>query len=498
MRDLPPRTGRSILRRSLAALAVGAMLATTAPLASADELDDQRAKVGAEIGQLGSQRTTLQQAIAAQRGVVGQADASNAAAIRALQEAETRLAGAQAELAAAESQLAESEALDRQRQEELEAAEIALEKARADVAAAQAAYDSLNRRIDREVSLVTQQNGPLVNLALLLTDTDAASLHRNAQLGDTLFDVSAFELDEAERLRFQLDEAERRADEAEQAAVEARQAAAEQLEVSKAARQRAADLEASVAELVADRDAAAQAASAVLQEEQAVQASMEADAAAVEQRIQQRMADAAALDGKIAERDRIRAEEARKAREAEAKRQREAAARKKAAAAKSKQSAPSRGGSSSSRSESRPAPKPKPDPVSSGSWSGFVRPAGRISSHYGMRVHPVTGIYKLHDGTDFAASCGTPLRAADDGVVTQRYYNRGYGNRLMIDHGRVNGYNVTTGYNHASRYIVGVGQRVKKGQTIGYVGNTGYSTGCHLHLMVWENGRVVNPMNRWF
>ena len=115
-----------------------------------------------------------------------------------------------------------------------------------------------------------------------------------------------------------------------------------------------------------------------------------------------------------------------------------------------------------------------------------------------MRVHPVTGVYKLHDGTDFGASCGTPMKAAYDGVVTERYYNRGYGNRLMIDHGTVRGVNVTTGYNHASRYIVRVGQRVSKGQTIGYVGTTGYSTGCHLHLMVWENGRVKNPMSRWF
>lgn len=122
----------------------------------------------------------------------------------------------------------------------------------------------------------------------------------------------------------------------------------------------------------------------------------------------------------------------------------------------------------------------------------------RITSPFGMRVHPVTGVYKLHDGTDFGASCGTPMKAAYDGVVTERYYNRGYGNRLMIDHGTIRGVNVTTGYNHASRYIVGVGQRVSKGQVIGYVGTTGYSTGCHLHLMVWENGRVKNPMSRWF
>jgi murein DD-endopeptidase MepM/ murein hydrolase activator NlpD len=67
----------------------------------------------------------------------------------------------------------------------------------------------------------------------------------------------------------------------------------------------------------------------------------------------------------------------------------------------------------------------------------------------------------------------------------------------MIDHGYLGGRYVTTGYNHASRYIVHVGQRVQKGQVIGYVGSTGFSTGCHLHLMVWLNGRLRNPMT-WF
>ncbi len=115
-----------------------------------------------------------------------------------------------------------------------------------------------------------------------------------------------------------------------------------------------------------------------------------------------------------------------------------------------------------------------------------------------MRLHPVLGYWKLHDGTDFGAACGTAIKAAGDGVVSERYYNAGYGNRLMIDHGKINGRYVTTGYNHATRYIVSVGQRVRKGQVIGYVGTTGYSTGCHLHLMVWENGTVVNPMSRYF
>ena len=115
-----------------------------------------------------------------------------------------------------------------------------------------------------------------------------------------------------------------------------------------------------------------------------------------------------------------------------------------------------------------------------------------------MRLHPVRKVWKLHDGTDYGASCNTPLRAAADGVVTERYYNAGYGNRLMIDHGRINGKFMTTGYNHATHYTVKVGQRVKQGDVIGYVGSTGYSTGCHLHLMVWVNGKVTNPQTVGF
>jgi murein DD-endopeptidase MepM/ murein hydrolase activator NlpD len=129
---------------------------------------------------------------------------------------------------------------------------------------------------------------------------------------------------------------------------------------------------------------------------------------------------------------------------------------------------------------------------------GFSFPvAAHITSPFGMRFHPVLHYWKLHDGTDFGASCGTPIRAASSGRVAERYYNAGYGNRLMIDHGYISGRYVTTGYNHASRYIVHVGQRVRKGQVIGYVGTTGFSTGCHLHLMVWINGRLRNPMT-WF
>jgi murein DD-endopeptidase MepM/ murein hydrolase activator NlpD len=140
---------------------------------------------------------------------------------------------------------------------------------------------------------------------------------------------------------------------------------------------------------------------------------------------------------------------------------------------------------------------PRHIPDDPGNSSGLSRPINTyITSPYGMRFHPILHIWKLHDGTDFGAGCGTPIHAAADGVVTDKYYNGGYGNRLFVSHGVINGSSITTVYNHLSKYKAHVGQRVKKGQVIGYVGTTGYSTGCHLHFMVYQDGNVVNPM-RW-
>lgn len=130
-------------------------------------------------------------------------------------------------------------------------------------------------------------------------------------------------------------------------------------------------------------------------------------------------------------------------------------------------------------------------PVAPGSWHAPVN--GPITSSYGMRVHPVTGIYKLHDGTDYGAPCGAPIRSPLGGRVTQVTYHGAYGWRAFIDHGTVNGRHLVTSMNHATHYVVRPGQSVSAGQLVGHVGTTGWSTGCHLHLMAWSNGQLVNP-----
>jgi murein DD-endopeptidase MepM/ murein hydrolase activator NlpD len=127
---------------------------------------------------------------------------------------------------------------------------------------------------------------------------------------------------------------------------------------------------------------------------------------------------------------------------------------------------------------------------------GFLHPVpGVVSSGFGMRLHPVLKIWKLHDGTDFAAGCGIAIRAPYAGVVTRALFHSAYGNRLFLSHGSVDGVHVETAFNHAARYLVQPGQRVSRGQVIGEVGSTGLSTGCHLHLMVWLDGRLSNPMS---
>ena len=122
---------------------------------------------------------------------------------------------------------------------------------------------------------------------------------------------------------------------------------------------------------------------------------------------------------------------------------------------------------------------------------------GYITSPFGYRIHPIYGYYSLHNGVDFGASCGAPMYAAAPGRVIAQYYQSAWGNRLIIDHGWQRGVGLATIYNHATHYVVGVGQRVSRGQLVGYVGSTGWSTGCHLHFTVMANGVAVDPMN-WF
>ena len=134
------------------------------------------------------------------------------------------------------------------------------------------------------------------------------------------------------------------------------------------------------------------------------------------------------------------------------------------------------------------------------SFTGFICPVksySRISSEYGWRKNPVSGINKLHAGIDIAAAGGTPIYAAASGYVqVAGWSSGGYGNYVIIYHGKMSdGVAYTTLYGHMKAVATTAGKYVQQGELIGYVGSTGNSTGNHLHLEVWKGGSKANAVN---
>jgi murein DD-endopeptidase MepM/ murein hydrolase activator NlpD len=121
-------------------------------------------------------------------------------------------------------------------------------------------------------------------------------------------------------------------------------------------------------------------------------------------------------------------------------------------------------------------------------------PGFPITSPFGYRIHPITQTRRLHTGTDFGTPCGTPIHAAGDGVVVSAGWAGGYGNRVVVSHGRTGGSNVASAYSHNTRLTVSPGDRVSQGDVIALAGTTGSSTGCHLHFEIMQGGGYVNPM----
>ena len=114
----------------------------------------------------------------------------------------------------------------------------------------------------------------------------------------------------------------------------------------------------------------------------------------------------------------------------------------------------------------------------------------RFNTIFGMRKHPIHGDWRNHNGLDLTADMGTPVYATGDGVVILAHYNGGYGNVIFLSHG----YGFETRYAHLSKYKVTQGQKVKRGDLIGYVGSTGLSTNPHLHYEVLYNNKWINPI----
>lgn len=483
MSDLPDvRSNGWRTRLTTGVLAVSVASALTlglmAPVASADSLTDRRQQVA--------------QQLAKTRSDLNESSAALSAAGVAVDEAQSRLDQARAALAQTETELADARARDRQMAKKLVKAKAALAAAKRAVAKAQRALDAEVAMAGVMVRDQFQQQTNLLPLAVLMQGDSTVDLQTRLQWSTTMFDTSAFTIDKLTVLKAKL-----AAEKAVQAKLTAqiaddRRAAAANLVLKRKLELRAAAQERSVSYLVQQRRAIENAAAQDVAQDKRHYAKLAQERASVEHRIAVRVAKAKAAAARKAAHERAVQAAAQRAAA-------KAAARSAAAAKRAKKSA------STPVHRSNPAPAPAPSrgsssgsSRSSGAHHGFIYPVSApITSPYGMRFHPVLHYWKLHDGTDFGAGCGTPIHAAYAGRVAERYYNAGYGNRLMIDHGKVDGRYVTTGYNHAIRYIVSVGQHVSQGQVIGYVGTTGFSTGCHLHLMVWLDGSVVNPMT-WY
>ena len=244
-----------------------------------------------------------------------------------------------------------------------------------------------------------------------------------------------------------------------------------------------------------DRATAAKASLDALAAQQASQAStVQAKSAAEAASLGQMQAESTRLSGVIKARAAAALKRARIA--AAANRRAKAAAAARAAAAE-RAAAAARAAASTTVRPSRPSSgsttRPPAAPASGGPLSAPTT-EGWISSEFGMRFHPIDRVWRLHSGRDYAAPCGTPIKAAAPGVIIESGFNVGYGNRVIVDHGVINGVALTTTYNHLESIRTRSGS-VKRGQVVGYEGSTGKSNGCHLHFEVYEDGDFVDPRN---
>ena len=440
--------GRRTARIAVAvAIASALSLALLGPPAAADELVAHRARVKQQITKTKSD--------------LNESTKTLSKAAVAVDKAQNKLDTASAQLAATRQELTAAQVKDAQMEGRLRQARSDLAAAVAAVAAGQARLNAEQAKAGQLIRDQYQQQTNLLPVAVLVDPHSTEDWQTRLQWSTTLFDTTQAQIDRLTVLQRQLNAARVRQADLEAKVAAARREAAANLKIKRSLEARATAEEATVAQLVRQRKTAEKAAATDVAQDKARYSQLIKERASVERRISARIAKAAAA--------------------------RKRAAQQKADAARRPHST----GKRSHHSWHPRSTTPR-------AGHGFSFPvAAHITSPFGMRFHPVLHYWKLHDGTDFGASCGTPIRAAYAGRVAERYYNAGYGNRLMIDHGYIGGRYVTTGYNHASRYIVHVGQHVREGQIIGYVGTTGFSTGCHLHLMVWINGRLRNPMT-WF
>lgn len=442
MRQVPSSTFRRTL--GVAAVTLALACGTSTAGVRAEDLNKKHSEIRQSI-------QAVQSELAGDREALG-------AATRALVDAQQKLDDAKARYEASQKQLADARAKDaelaqrlKQEQAELEAATAAVDQARVDV-------DEQRSLMAQAAQTAFQGQTDLTGIAVVMEAQSTEEVMQRTQWDDTVFDATSARMGELQRVEARLAQAER-------------------------------DQQAVADRVAADKEAAAK---AVAESErlQAQVSQQRDEVAALVQQTAKAKADAQAeMDADQARYDQLTRDE-------------EAVARELA------QTVASDLRSGMSRSDidaliakgvvwRNPATYPllPSGPQRILSPQGFIRPvAASPGSPFGMRFHPIKHRWIMHRGNDWGAACGVPLYAAQSGRVVKAGPQGGFGNYVIINHGVIRGKSVMTGYAHQSRMAVKVGQYVRQGQLIGYVGTTGLSTGCHLHLQVYVNGSVVNPL----
>lgn len=429
--------------RLVSACAVASLvLALAAPPAEADILSDLRDRAQNTQGRLAG----------AQLEIAESHEAVGAATGRLLQ-SQAELEAARGALADLQVQLSAARENDRQLAISLAAAREDLEAAQDRVAQAELEVDAQLRLIGGAARETFQQQTDLRELSVVFGSESPADLSQRLQWSTTIFDTQAAEKDRLDAVLAELEAA--------------RQALAELEARIAAEKEESARTVALVARLEGQAQAQAATVASLVSSNELAHAAAQAELDADEAAFRQLSSEEARLQGEIeAEIARIRAAEE--------------AARKAVAAARSTRSVAAGAATS---------------PGTAVSAAGFIRPVGAgPGSRFGLRFHPILKYWRSHNGVDYGAPTGTPLYAARAGTVMSSGPNGGFGNFVLLGHGDIAGRYATTGYAHLSRIVVSPGQRVSRGQLIGYVGNTGLSTTPHLHLEVRLDGVPVDPL----
>lgn len=405
------------------------------PLAFADDQHD-----------LEKQQRSVRGAIADKAGDLEESSAEVSSTGAALLAAQAQLSDARGRLLSVQSQLEAARGVESQLSAKLAETQQSLVVAQQQLATGRAASAAQRDEVADTIVSIYQQGDPQVlAIASVLDAQTPADITRQLGFSNVVVGKEDTAYDDLRAAGRRLARAERQVEQAEADVTAQRDQAVETINQIESLRTQAEDTESEVATLVVTRREARRSAKSAQAADEAALAELRAQNADIKKQILRAK--------KIAER-------------------RAAAAAAAAAAAN------------------------QPAPTTNGLVGGqLLAPVdGRITSPFGYRVHPIFGYWGLHDGTDFGVACGEPLRAAGTGTVLSTYYSSSYGNRLFLDLGLVDGKALTVVYNHLSGYAVSPGDTVAQGATVGYVGSTGWSTGCHLHFTVLEDGEPVDPM----